>query len=108
MGDEPTLLNPGERFVHLAWSTAVAIVVLGFCALFGLLRWCGDGVETCSDSALAARLAVEALGWAAGGGVVAGGVLALAPWSPRPRTRILTGIAVAIAALVATGVYLLL
>jgi len=84
------------------------MIVLGISSLFGLLQWCGDGVETCASPELARELAARALTWAASGGIVAGSILALTPWSKRFRTRIWTGIAVAVATVFGTGIYLLL
>ncbi|WP_411699071.1 hypothetical protein [Conyzicola sp.] len=108
MDAEPTLLNPGSRSIHFVWSTSCAALVVGVCSLFGLLQWCGDGVESCANAAIATDLAVRALTWAACGGIIAGTIVAVAPWSERARTRIVSGIGVAVLVVVATGLYLLL
>jgi len=110
-GDDSTPSDPppptGPYREHLVWAIPLAGLVIGFCAIVGLLFWCGDGeAESCKDPVLTAELYEWAVRWIVTGALIGGGIIAAA-WG-RVRWRLLAGGLVAVAVTIAGLIYLAL
>ncbi|HWH97368.1 MAG TPA: hypothetical protein VNS80_03290 [Pseudolysinimonas sp.] len=110
--DGPTLLGPipptGPYREALVWAIPLAAVVIGSCAIFGLLFWCGDGeIGSCKDPVETAELYQHAVRWIVTGALLGGGIIAAAPWG-RVHWRLLAGGLVAVGVVGAGLIYLAL
>jgi small-conductance mechanosensitive channel len=94
--------NSARRQLHLVWAVPVVLLIWLVTYVLAFITWCGDFGGECLFPDQEAKQAGEAMFTLAVGGLIAGAVMAAAPWSRRWLPRVIAGI-VTLGITLATG-----
>ena len=84
--------DSARRQLHLVWAVPVVLLIWLVTCVLAFITWCGDFGGECLFSDQEANQAGEAILTLAVGGLIAGAVMAAAPWSRRWLPRVIAGI----------------
>lgn len=78
--------------LHLVWAAPTVLLIWLVTYVLAFMTWCGDFGGECLFPDQAAKQAGEALHALTVGGLIAGAVIAAAPWSRRWLPRMIAGV----------------
>ena len=92
MTDQDEGWRDARRQLHLVWVVPAVAVIWLVTYVLAFITWCGDFGGECLFPNQEANQAGEAIRTLTVGGLIAGAVIAAAPWSQRWLPRVIAGI----------------